>query len=192
MSRNSHKFFKYFIFKSIQKKKKLISLYDNLEGCPKKIIVYSSVDGQPFTLNAVFVGEPTSTWTRIQYEFKEPIKCDKLFIEFTDVSLSLMKDDEDTNLVIKNMYLTQAYYEETFQFTSAGNGYEDDTFISTKMIDSSGFAFSAPEGLTNYELSFAFDKNHDTCYISSIPNSNTFHSSVSKNFFEFFFFYYYY
>ena len=56
-------------------------------GFPTMLNVYAYInDGQKFTLNATFKGNPVYPWTRIQFPFKYNLLCKKLKLEFITVT----------------------------------------------------------------------------------------------------------
>ena len=58
------------------------------DGFPTTLNVYASTTtGDSFKLDTVFKGEPHYPWAQIQFVFKTPIKCRRLKLEFSNVTL---------------------------------------------------------------------------------------------------------
>lgn len=58
----------------------------NYVGFPSVLNAYTSIGDTDFQLKTVFIGTPTIPSDRIQFVFKEPVKCDKLKLEFAEVT----------------------------------------------------------------------------------------------------------
>ena len=58
------------------------------DGFPFKLNIYASVNNGPFLLKYRFSGEPptSKTWDKTLYEFQDRLVCDKLKIEFVNVT----------------------------------------------------------------------------------------------------------
>lgn len=57
-------------------------------GFPRTVKIYTSLNNEQFRLNTVFSGEPEplATWSSVQYVFLRPIWCNKLKLEFANVT----------------------------------------------------------------------------------------------------------
>ena len=58
------------------------------DGFPTTMKVYTAYNNEEFKLHTIFTGtpDPTDVWDRVQFVFGRQIKCDKLKIEFTEVT----------------------------------------------------------------------------------------------------------
>lgn len=83
------------------------------DGFPLVLKVFSSLNNEDFQLKYIFHGNPTFSMDKIQFNFTHPILCDKLKLEFTNVTfdgqisfqnsacsrgISFIKSDNDQNI----------------------------------------------------------------------------------------------
>lgn len=55
-------------------------------GFPTALNIYSSIDDEPFVLNAIFIWTTVYPWTRVQFVFPNVIKCNKLIFECNELT----------------------------------------------------------------------------------------------------------
>lgn len=145
----------------------------SVNGCPKKIIISSSIGENDFSFIALYNGEPVYTMSRIQFKFPQPIDCEKLKIEFIEVTEHFLLSQEGTKSpVVVDLYFIESL--QSFIFSEASESYKNDTFVKEVMVDQLAFTYKGAEGIADHQLSFAFDSNPDTFYISSVPNNDSF------------------
>lgn len=155
----------------------------SVNGCPKKIIISSSIGENDFSFIALYKGEPAYTMSRIQFKFPQPIECEKLKIEYIEVTEHFFLSSEGTKSpVVVDLYFIES--AQSFAFSEASESYKNDTFVKEVMVDQLAFTYKGAEGLVDHQLSFAFDSNPDTNYISSVPNNDSFVNSLLINFNE--------
>ena len=151
------------------------------QGFPNVVNVYSSIGNEPLTLKATFTGNPVYQWTRIQYVFPDMIECDKLILEFANVTKQTIVGDTNS-LVICNLFFIQHYDKEPSSIASISGKYSNNGYFNKCVISSSEFTYSAPTGMINHRISDAFDGNESTYYISGIDNTNIFYNTIIINF----------
>ena len=73
--------------------------------------IHTSIGDNPFTLNTKFTGEPKKPWFRFQFLLPEVVACERLEIEFSNITKQKLIDfvNPTINLVITNLSLIQHY-----------------------------------------------------------------------------------
>ena len=85
--------------------------YYDYQGIPQAASVYTSIGDNPFTLNTKFTGGKPEKWSRFQFVLSEVVTCDRLKIEFSNITKQNVIDfvNPTINLVITNLSLIQHY-----------------------------------------------------------------------------------
>lgn len=154
---------------------------DVFHGYPTVMNIYSSVGTDPYSLKMKFKGPCNPSWTRVCFHFSELITCDKLKIEFVEVTHQTIVGNS-TNPAISNLYFNR--YMNAVKFTKSDFNYRADGYIHTYMVDSSKYVYSGDEGQAKYPLSNAFDNDPTTFYIPNEINNKDHYNQIFINFTE--------
>lgn len=179
---------KNFIEISFQKTETLeLFLYDPViiqgvfQGYPTTINIYTSVGNDPYSFQMKISGPYDPKWKRVCFKFKELITCDKLKIEFVEVTHQTIVGNS-TNPSISNLYFIR--YMNDIEYTNVDIFLSSSAYIQTYMIDSSKFDYSGDEGQVGYNLSYAFDNKISTYYMPALYNNNSYCNEIVINFKE--------
>lgn len=140
----------------------------NFQGCPTKLCIYTSIGDDQFSLVTIFEGTPTFSMTKILFLFPEIIECEKLKIEFVDLTVQTFIGDSKKPIIC-GLHFIQ-YFKTAF-LTGASDKFANDDYIQLNKISS--FTYNENEGINGHTLSNAFDNNISSFYISSNSNSDT-------------------
>ncbi|KAK8847227.1 hypothetical protein M9Y10_019811 [Tritrichomonas musculus] len=150
--------------------------YATFQGFPSVLNAYSAIGNGDFELNTVFVGFPMYPSQRLQFVFKNPVKCDKIKLEFAEISSQTIVG-ESRNPCIAGLTFIRDSKSEVLPI----KGVESE-FVN--LIPNSNFEIVADDGLDNYELSNLFDDDESTFWISKTSNSDLFHNFIEVDFIE--------
>ena len=158
------------------------SNYYTFHGFPKQLKVYATSGNKPYELAAAFVGTPTWPSTRFQFVFKEPVNCDKLKIEFVEVTPDGSTSNQAKNPVVAELiFIENIDYDIVSTVPTAGQ-YTESSYIAEHRVKNDEFEYSGSEGLSDRQLPNAFDDLTNTFWIAKNENTDTFHNYVDVSF----------
>ena len=139
-------------------------------GFPTLLYAYTKSGNNPYSLSAIFSGTPVYPWTRIQFVFPKCYFCDKLKLEFVEVTKNsfLNSSSPSENPDIGGLIFIRHL------FISSEDIYSNTKYLNPRLIDKSEFTYTASESMPNHPISNAFDGNTETYYISSSESNNNY------------------
>ena len=155
------------------------------KGFPYKLTVYTALKDRPLTVHTVFSGETptTSDWDKTQFVFTPVIVCDRMQIEFTEVSPDTHTSNGALSAVSGGLELIKPEYGSLPLYPASGI-LANKNYVDSHKIATSDFTYSSNGDKTNFPLSYAFDGNigSGNKYWVSNLYSNDFVASVFINF----------
>ncbi|KAK8836594.1 hypothetical protein M9Y10_037528 [Tritrichomonas musculus] len=146
------------------------------DGFPKILKVYTAKDDKPFKLKYIFNGEPQQSdiWDWVQFAFKTPIPCDRLKIEFTEVTLDIAFGGGYTAAAGELYFIRPPPPEYGMIGTAqAAGNYANNEYVNANKVPNDGFTYYSPGDQSGHPLSYAFDGNSKSFWASSIVTTDT-------------------
>lgn len=151
----------------------------NFEGFPLEMKVYSAYANRPYELQATFTGKPIvdTNWGRTQFVFRRPFKCERIMIEFTNVSLlKFWHSSPVMSPGLQNMILIGT----SNHFNMPIEPYQNDVY--TDAIENTAFTYTSTDAMADHPTSYAFDNIQNTYWIAKNENSDDFKNSITVTF----------
>ncbi|KAK8899272.1 hypothetical protein M9Y10_001583 [Tritrichomonas musculus] len=155
------------------------------DGFPLKVNFYASINDAPFQLVSSFSGEnPTETsWDLTQFVFYEPIRCNKIQVEFVEVtpndSFSL---GNKTQTAAAEMKFIGSVSPDYLAPAATSGSYDTPQYVTSHRVSIEEITFSSNGDKSGYPLSNAFDRVANTYWVSGTENSDTFKSTITIEF----------
>lgn len=150
-------------------------------GFPLQLNIYSSFNGGPFELRAIFTGNAINPkdWGITQYVFRNSFLCDKLQIEFFDVSPDLSFSGGKKCPVAAEITFIGDLKSYNVPIQNKQGLYNDNNYLSSHIISTS-----------EYQLASSGDKdgkpvtniNSDNYWVSQNENSDAFKATITITF----------
>lgn len=151
-------------------------------GFPLKVNFYYSIGNEDFKLHTKFSGEPSDKKEVYQFIPPEKVLCDRIKIEFVEV----MYDSRISNTysaAINKIRLYQSFENEGKPFQKVNGVYSDGDYLSTHMVPAEDFEIRSVGGdQEGHPISYTKDDDVTTYWVSSKPNSETYHNEVIAEF----------
>lgn len=157
-------------------------------GFPINLRIYTATGQKPLSLHTVFSGAAPTTddWDLTQFVFKEPITCDRIQIEFYDVTVSNQFDCGGSKTAISGEIEILRYVpDEGIPFYPVSGNLNNPTYVNANNISALDFTYmSNGDNENDHSLSYAFDgkSGKGSGYWVSQEYSDTFTSSIFINF----------
>ena len=109
-------------------------------------------------MKTIFVGIPVYPSTKIQFVFNKPVKCDKLILEFTEVSTQTI-EGYSRNPCISNLIFIEYSNVDSLSTKGVEGDFAYNEYVDSHKISNSNFEIIADKGFNNYPLYNLFDDN---------------------------------
>ena len=151
------------------------------DGFPTRVNVYTATGKDDFQLNSVFIGTPVYPWKRVQFVFPTAVTCDKIKLEFDDVTEQTLADSGQ-NPISGGIYFMEKFDYDTIPLSPVKGHYANEEYVDSQMIKNDKFTATSDGDKASYPLSNAFDYNNKTYWIADKANDDTFTNSIIVEF----------
>lgn len=154
------------------------------DGFPLKLNIYTSYMDSPFTLNAVFTGDtPTQKdLSKFLYVFNYPIRCDKVQVEFVEVTPDGSFSANAKHAVVRTILFVGEPDVDFIESKGVEGIYNNPSYVNAQKIKSSTITRSSSGDMNNYPLSNLFDDKTNTFWNSDKINTDDFHATINVAF----------
>lgn len=157
------------------------------DGLPIKVNFYISNDDSPFEIVSSFSGEiPTDiTWDLTQFAFALPIQCDKLRVEFVNVSPNdSFELGGATQASLNEIKFIGDVLPDHVESIGLEGLYENEDYTVAHTISTDEFTYSSNGDKSGNPIANAFDDLNSTYWVSGTENSDAFKASITIEFNE--------
>ena len=157
----------------------------NFHGVPTKMNVYTSSGDKKLELAHVLYCSPENGWNEIQYVFPKPLRCDKLMLEFIEVTPENFFSGGALNVAVGGIAIMQSIQYSTINYTQRAGKYDNKTYLTMHRWSPSRFTYTASGQKDDAPISNAFDySDSGTYWVAAEPNTETFHNTINVSFKE--------
>lgn len=154
------------------------------DGYPTILGLYVSQNDQELKLHSMFYGTPTGKYDYFQFVLSKPVLCQKLQLEFIDVTPDASFSNNAKNAVTAEIIFLQSFANEAIEFEPVNGFYTDNDYLNSRKIPTDKFEYSSTGDREGYPLQNAFDEQTGSYWIAKDANSATFTNSIFITFKE--------
>lgn len=152
-------------------------------GAPTKLKIFSSINNGMFQLEGIFVATLKSNWEQFQFVFSSPVSCDKIKLEFIEVTANIHTSNGATTPVTGGITFIQQYGENETAYTNKNGNFANDDYFNSHKITKASFTYTSTPSKNNHPIDHAFDDfSLNTYWVPLYPNNDTFRNSITVTF----------
>ncbi|KAK8865060.1 hypothetical protein M9Y10_010590 [Tritrichomonas musculus] len=154
------------------------------DGYPTTLKIYTSINNEDFKLKYTFTGspKPTDLWHRIQFVFPDTVWCNKIKLEFTDVTLDVSFGNQHTAAAAEIYFVSPKLEHESLPPAEATGNYVNNDYLKEYKIQTNSFTCNSPGDQQGRSITNAFDGRDDTFWASSIVNTDAVKNTLTFEF----------